>query len=506
MADVLVSTETFNEYADNTALSVVWSQGTLTSGSSTVKDASPDGSQYIAIGGDSTSLGSPTMWGTNADLATHTYTGLTAGAQYRIRWKMNIGHSFSSVVGSYPAAHTFTAGLGANSDRYIIAVVDHHAPEGAREDEGIPVDAIRFDYPGINISGEHIKSADLFPSLTGWLNYELLTTADGSGHIAITFGTYDLRNFQANVYVDDLTVWLVPPPPPPTIIGPSFSGVQARGGACYLDSFLEYDGRNVASPTGLFPSVTVVLTGGTTWAAGETLTLTALGLVFVSGDVGNVLILHSEDDLTKVRFTITGFTSGTVVTGVANVAIPVTMQDTEITVWDKAVDQVAGLDHLEQEFVGIFADDHVVGSPNNARITLRQVMSGVVDLGDFYTHVFVGLSYLSDLETLDIDTPSGASMKGQHIDITRLGLLLMESRSLWGGSQPPTNDGADPLEGLREVPLPTDPDYETLMNGYVDENITSQWTDGGRVFVRSVDPVPLTVLAVIPHGYVPQAG
>jgi hypothetical protein len=298
-----------------------------------------------------------------------------------------------------------------------------------------------------------------------------------------------------------------PPPPIPPVTPPSPPTgtpivATARRGAFYVDSTLEYDGRHVSANDGLFPTVTVTLSGGTTWAAGETLTLTASGAVFISGDVGNVLILHGSD----VRFTITAFISSTVVHGVANVAIPTTMQSGAITVWDKAVDQVAGLDHLEGEFVAIFADDHVVGSPNNAAVTPRQVVAGVVDLGDFYTHVFVGLPYLSDLETLDIDTPSGASMKGQHIDITRLGLMLMESRALWGGHEPPSNDGVDPLEGLHELPMPTDPNYEVLMNGYQDENITSNWTDGGRVFIRSVDPVPLTVLAIIPHGYIPQAG
>lgn len=297
---------------------------------------------------------------------------------------------------------------------------------------------------------------------------------------------------------------ITPPPPPPVNppSPPSLTGsAAARGGAFYMDSTLEYDGRHVSTQDGLFPNVTVTLSGGSTWAAGETLTLTATGNVFVSGDVGNVLILHGAVD---VRFTITGFSTAKIVTGVANVAIPTSMQTGAIAVWDKAVDQVSGVDHLEGEYLAIMGDDHVVGSPYNARITLRQVVSGVVDLGDFYTHVFVGLPYLSDLETLDIDREQGPSLKVNKIDITKIGVMLLQSRPAFYGRQPPSNDAVDPIEDLREMPIPTDPDYEVLTSDYSDVNILSlNWDSHGRIFIRSVDPTPHTVLAVLPQGYLP---
>lgn len=291
----------------------------------------------------------------------------------------------------------------------------------------------------------------------------------------------------------------VEPPSPPTLTGTA----QARGGSFYMDSTLEYDGRHAGSADGLFPFITMTLSGGTTWAAGETLTLTASGDVFVSGDVGNVIVLHGSE----VRFTIAAFTSATVVTGTANVAIPASMQGVAVTVWDKAVDQVTGVDHLEGEFLAIYADDHVVGSPYNARITLRQVISGTVDLGDFYTHVFVGLPYISDLETLDIDRPQGSSLKVGALDVTRVGVMLLESRAQWYGRQPPSNDAVDPLEELVEMPQPNDPTYEDLVSDYRQLNVTAQgWNTNGRVFMRSVDPSPWTVLAVMPQGFMAGGG
>ncbi len=295
-----------------------------------------------------------------------------------------------------------------------------------------------------------------------------------------------------------LDVWGVFPPPfmsdsqeyldvwcalTPLVVGPTperATAVAARGGAVYLDSFLEYDGRHVGTPDGLNPGVVVTLSGGTTWGPEETLTLSPSDPAFSSDDVGNVFVLHGDETVggALVRFTITGFAAG-LLTGTPNITVPVSMRDAEIVQWDKAVDVVAGLEHLEGKDVGILADNHVVASPGNTTIlVIRTVDGGSVDLGDFYTHVYVGLPYFSDLETLDIEKPSGSSVKGSKMAVTRVGLMVMQSRSLWVGGQPPTDDTIAPLD-------------------------CAQWNNNGRVFVRSVDPTPATILAALPNGFLP---
>lgn len=284
-----------------------------------------------------------------------------------------------------------------------------------------------------------------------------------------------------------------------------------RGGTLYVDSALEYDGRNAGASDGLHPGVTLAFSGGSTWLPGEILTLTASANTFISGDVGNVLVLHETDSITgatlsTTRFTIGVFTSATVVTGVADIAIPTAIRSADITVWDRLVDAVAGLDHLEGEAVGILGDEHVIASPNNARLPVITVTSGAVSLGDFYSRVIVGLPYLSDIETLDIDSPQGPSLKGQKIDISKLGFMVAQSRSIWGGGLPPTNDALNPLQDLQEVPLPTDDNYEKYLTQYIDANIISRWTDNGRVFIRSVDPVAANITSVVKHGFIPGPG
>lgn len=295
------------------------------------------------------------------------------------------------------------------------------------------------------------------------------------------------------------------PPPPPVVAVPALGAAHARRGAFYMDSTLEYDGRNAGGldDDALYPNVALHITGGTTWAAGELLTVTASQGIFTADEIGNVLVVHGTDG-TKARITITGYTLPTVVTGTADVAISTALQGTTVQTWDRAVDRVAGVDHLEGEYVAIMGDDHVIGSPYNPRIPLRQVVAGVVELGDKYTHVSVGLPYVSDLETLDIDTAQGPSLKQQKVDVTRVGLMLLQSRPTFVGGRPPTDDAVDLLEDLLELPLPEDPEYEQLVTGYRDVNIKSEWDHGGHVFVRSVDPTPVTVLAAIPNGFFPQ--
>lgn len=280
--------------------------------------------------------------------------------------------------------------------------------------------------------------------------------------------------------------------------------LPARGGAVYMDSYLEYDGRHVGTDDGLFPLTTLTVSGGTTWGAGEAMTVTASTAVFTSGDVGNVLILHATDG-TTIRLSITVYTSAMVVTATPSVAIPVALRSAAVSVWDKAVDMLGGLDHLEGKDVAILGDNHVVGSPHNARIEIHTVSGGEVELGDFYTHVYVGLPYFSDLETLDIDKPSGSSLKASKMAVTSVGLLVEKSRALWVGGQPPSDDTVDPLADLTEMPAPDESDYESLHNGFIEANSKLvHWNDNGRVFIRSVDPTPATVLAAIPAGFIPS--
>lgn len=271
--------------------------------------------------------------------------------------------------------------------------------------------------------------------------------------------------------------------------------------ACFLDAALEYDGRDVGTA-----SNTLTLTGSG-WEPFDLLTLTASNATeFSTARVGDARLLRNAAG-DQVVATITVITSPTVATVYPDIAVPTNMQAVAITDWDRAVMTVGNLGHLEGEAVGVFADQLVVASPNNPAVTEIVVSGGEAVLDQAYAHIVVGLPYLGDLETLDIDTPQGPSLKESNIAVTRAGLWVQASRGIFAGTEAPT--GTDATEGLMEFKVRSDTqtpgDPNPLLTQYIKQDISGSWNDNGRVLIRQVDPVPCNILAVIPLGYLPES-
>jgi hypothetical protein len=271
----------------------------------------------------------------------------------------------------------------------------------------------------------------------------------------------------------------------------------------FMDCSLSYDGRNTSATT-------MTLTGGTAWTFEETLTLTASAAYFAAADVGNEIHLYIEDadgNVTDtVRCVITAYTSTTVVSVNPNKTVPVALRGVATLNWAEAVDSISGLWHLEGEAVSIFADRFVVGSPNNASYTTYTVASGAITLDRPYAVVHVGLPYISDFQTLDIDTMNGETLVDKQKLVTKATLHLSKSRGLWLGGAPPTDDDTDPLEGLVEMKLRNLEGYDEpvdLLTGTADVNFENGWNSNGRMFIRQVDPIPCAILAVAPAGNIP---
>lgn len=266
----------------------------------------------------------------------------------------------------------------------------------------------------------------------------------------------------------------------------------------FMDSHLSYDGRNTSATT-------MTLSGGTDWTYTETLTLTSSTNVFSSSDIGNAIHLTGADGA-LIRFSITGYSSATVVTGTAHKTVPASLRTTATATWTKAVDQLAGLWHLEGKNVSVFADGFVVASPNNASYDIVTVTNGAITLDKPYGVIHVGLPYLSDIETLDVDTPNGETLADKRVIINDVTLYVEETRGVWVGAKPPTSDTTDPLEGLREHKLRDTEDYDSppsLTTDKIEVTIRAEWNSNGRVFVRQVDPIPMTILSANPAGYFP---
>jgi hypothetical protein len=256
----------------------------------------------------------------------------------------------------------------------------------------------------------------------------------------------------------------------------------------FMDSSLSYDGTNTGATT-------MTLSGGTNWTYDEDLTLTASAADFVSTDVGNARHITGADG-TLIRCTIKTFTSTTVVTVNPHKTVPVAMRNTAFTTWAAAVDELSGLWHLEGKNVSVFADGFVVASPNNDDYDILTVSSGTATLDKPYSVMHAGLPITADIETLNIDLPGVSSMSDKKKLINKLTMFVESSRGIWAGFD---------ADNLREFKLRDDEGYDDpvdLTTGTIDINIKPEWNSSGKVFIRQVDPLPLSVLTILPTGYI----
>jgi len=275
----------------------------------------------------------------------------------------------------------------------------------------------------------------------------------------------------------------------------------------FMDSCLTYDGRNTDT------SLSLQLSGGGSWVAGTSLTLTCSGgNYFTADDIGRDIQMSIVIDSTyteQARVRVTAYTSPTVVTVEAIVAVPISFRFSGTSIFARALNTVGGLEHLEGENVSVLGDAFVVASPNNDSYTDITVTDGIVTLDNNYAVIHVGLPYLSDIETLNIDTANGETLSDKYKIVKEVSLHVEDTRGIWIGGKAPLIDPnvlLDPVEGLTEVKLREDEDPSEpndLKTEVISAIIQSEWNSNGRIFIRQVDPVPMGIGAIYPAGKFP---
>lgn len=272
-----------------------------------------------------------------------------------------------------------------------------------------------------------------------------------------------------------------------------------------MDSAITYDGRNTD------PTHEMEMSSGGGWTADDTITLTSSAAYFASGDVGNAIHM-TLDGGAELRLRITGFTSDLIVTGKPHKTVPAAMRNVAITEWGRAVDVISDLSNLEAKQVTVYGDGSVVASPNNRtsptnyRYSNLTVSGGSITLPKRYVVVHVGLPYLCDAETLDIDQLQGETLADKKKKVDFLTAFVEFSRGGFVGPKPPSDDVENPLEGIYEFKRVADDGVEspiTLDTDKITIQLDPEWSAGGRVFIRQVDPIPFTLLAIAPSGFIP---
>lgn len=247
--------------------------------------------------------------------------------------------------------------------------------------------------------------------------------------------------------------------------------------AFFVDCGLTYDGRNTTS-------VTQTLSGGTTWAAGEEITMTASSAVSVTADA---FFLDFEDDdgeLTRVAVELVSTASTTVRTVRLLADLAEEHRSVATAVWSTAVDTFSNLDHLEGEDVVALADGNVIEG--------LTVDGGSVTLDQPYAVVHIGLPFVCDLETLDINVVGRESIRDTAKNIPRISVTLQDTRGIQVGSDE---------DHLEEVINRDTENYDAatqMINGVAKVYAANTWDSKGRIFIRQAKPLPATILAVSP--------
>ena len=251
-----------------------------------------------------------------------------------------------------------------------------------------------------------------------------------------------------------------------------------------VDSGLTYDGRST-------DGTTLTLSGGTDWTTAETLTRTASAAPFDAGQVGRRFRVTVGDDFADVD--VTAFTSDTVVSVAPVRLVPEAVRDTATADWALMATTLAGLDHLEGETVAIAADGNAAPP--------KTVSGGSITLDTPAAVAHVGLPITCDLETLPINqtTRSGDNLRGNHKNVPAVGLVLHRSRGVFAGRDREAFAAAQNLVELKQRDDEDWAESTNLLTGYTRLAIPTGWDQDGRVFLRQADPLPLTILSIIPE-------
>jgi len=156
----------------------------------------------------------------------------------------------------------------------------------------------------------------------------------------------------------------------------------------------------------------------------------------------------------------------------------------------KAATEISGLWHLEGESIN--------GLANGSVISPLTVSSGKVTLPTAASRVHLGLNYTCELETLRINVTSGnnETVQGQVKKASRLVVRTEKTMGMFCGPDSDT---------LREVKFGLPSKYgqpRDLFEGDKATTLKPNWDRDGQFVIQQQDPVPLTVLAIIPDAMV----
>lgn len=160
--------------------------------------------------------------------------------------------------------------------------------------------------------------------------------------------------------------------------------------------------------------------------------------------------------------------------------------------------------HLEGQKVGVVANGRFLG--------YQRVISGAIVLNDYYSHIIVGLPYVSDLETLPIEVQTKeGTLIGRKTLFTNVTFRLVKSLGGKIGPNKTTLYEAFTEENLRIANQSTELDdpigdstVPKLYTCDIKSPLGAEYKGNARVFVRQTLPYPITLAAIVPDATITQ--
>jgi hypothetical protein len=220
---------------------------------------------------------------------------------------------------------------------------------------------------------------------------------------------------------------------------------------------------------------------------------------FTADNVGDEIHFGTKGDV-EVIVTIASLVDSYSVLGVTSADVPASLQSAATSDWGLASTTVSGLWNLVGRDVAVFADGAVQASPNNTEYeTITVGNDGTITLNTPAVRTCVGLPYTSNLQTLNIDTINGETLADKQKIVQRVTVHMEDSRGGFFGPNEPPNGGID---GLYEMQYDSPEGYvnsNDLFTGLNSIVMEADWADGGSIYIRQVDPLPMSILAVHPQ-------
>jgi hypothetical protein len=232
---------------------------------------------------------------------------------------------------------------------------------------------------------------------------------------------------------------------------------------------------------------------GATQADPVVLTITGHGLA--NGDFIDVEGLAGMTELNDTRFKVANVTANTV--ELTNQYTGNDVDGTGYTAYTsggearKAVNSIGGLWHLEGKTLSVLSNGNVEPATT--------VTNGTASLQNYGSRITAGLGYTADIETLDLNAPiEGGALQARRRKVGSLAAFVEETRGMWVAESLEKVSGDEAYElKQRENEFYTAP--VALKTGVVEILPAGSWGLQGRVAIQQRDPLPITVLSLMPE-------